>query len=209
MSAPEIRVAVFMDWQNVYNAARRAFGWEAWPNEYGNFSPFKLARILAAGNERGRNGTLVRVEVHRGIPSSAKDSRGFGANRRQAAAWTKESELVVPKLRPLRYPRDWPDSPPEEKGVDVDLALSLVEAVILKECDVAVLFSHDTDLVPAIDTAARLRGTKSIETASWVSELARQRLRSKQHRNSVYHHDISKQVFDLVADPVNYAQPKS
>lgn len=35
-----IRVAVFMDWQNVYNAARRAFGWDrSWPNEYGTFSP--------------------------------------------------------------------------------------------------------------------------------------------------------------------------
>lgn len=208
MSSSEPRVAVFMDWQNVYNAARRAFGWDReWSNEYGNFSPFKLARILAAGNDRGKSASLVRVEVHRGIPSSSKDSVGFGANRRQAAAWVKESDVVVPKLRPLRYPRDWPNEPPEEKGVDVDLALSLVEAVTLKRCDVAILFTHDTDLVPAIDTAARLRGAGCIETASWRGDYSRARLRSKAHGSAVFHHEISDKVYDLVADPTNYARP--
>lgn len=114
--------------------------------------------------------------------------------------------MVVPRLRPLRYPAGWPDEPPEEKGVDVELALNLVEAVTLKHCDVAILFTHDTDLVPAIDTAARLRGKSCIETASWTSELARQRLRSKQH--AVYHHDIFESVYDLVADPTPYGRPK-
>lgn len=192
-----------MDWQNVYNAARRAFGWEKMPGEWGTFSPFRLARILAAGNGRGVGAELTRVEVHRGLPSSAKDPVGYGANRRQSQAWMKESALVVPKLRPLRYPRGWPADPPEEKGVDVDLALSLVEAVILKQCDVAVLFTHDTDLVPAINAAARLRGAACVETASWVSPAARQRLRSKEHR--IYHHDITQNVFDLVETRINYA----
>jgi len=205
MAAAGTRVAVFIDWQNVYNAARRAFGWgQGWPNEYGNFSPYQLSRILAAGNGRGKGAQLVRVEVHRGIPASSRDPTGFGANRRQAAAWVAESSLVVPKLRPLRYPRAWPKERPEEKGVDVDLALSLVEAVTLKQCDVAVLFTHDTDLVPAIDTAARLRGSRCVETASWVSSTARQRLRSK--TTPVFHHEISQDVFDLVRDPTNYAQ---
>ena len=203
----QTRVAVYMDWQNVYNAARRAFGADkGWPNEYGQFSPFRLARLLAAGHNRGQSGTLVRVEVHRGIPSSSRDPVGFGANRRQAAAWVAESPLVVPRLRPLRYPQNWPADPPEEKGVDVELALNLVEAVTLKRCDVAILFTHDTDLVPAIDTAARLRGASCIETASWTSELARQRLRSKQH--AVYHHDVSEAVYDLVADATSYGRPK-
>lgn len=209
MSAgPQKRVAVYMDWQNVYNAARRAFGADpSWPNEYGQFSPFQLARILAAGHSRGKSAELVRVEVHRGIPSSSRDPVGFGANRRQAAAWVAESPLVIPRLRPLRYPADWPAEPPEEKGVDVELALNLVEAVTLKHCDIAILFTHDTDLVPAIDTAARLRGASCIETASWRSNLARQRLRSKQH--AVYHHDISEAVYEAVADLTLYGRAKA
>lgn len=161
---------------------------------------------MAAGHGRGSTGALVRVEVHRGIPSSSRDPVGFGANRRQAEAWKAESPLVVAKLRPLRYPRNWPAEAPEEKGVDVELALNLVEAVTLKQCDVAILFTHDTDLVPAIDTAARLRGPSSIETASWTSDSARQRLRSKEH--AVYHHDISESVYDRVADATQYGRPK-
>lgn len=102
MVVADIKVAVFYDWQNVYMSARRAFEWTRLPNEYGNFSPFALARILAAGNGRGQRGSLVRVEIHRGQPSSAKDPSGFGANRRQAEAWKRESGLVDVRLRPLR-----------------------------------------------------------------------------------------------------------
>jgi hypothetical protein len=63
------RVAVFIDWQNVYKTAREAFELRAEPNERGNFSPFNLARVLAAGNGRGTAAELVRVEVHRGSSS--------------------------------------------------------------------------------------------------------------------------------------------
>lgn len=67
------RVAAFIDWQNAYKSARSAFGlWEL-PNEKGNFIPYSLARILATGNGRGKDGELVRVEIHRGLPSNQRD----------------------------------------------------------------------------------------------------------------------------------------
>jgi hypothetical protein len=43
-----MNVAVFMDWQNVYKEARRAFDLEGEPTERGVFSPLAPARILAA-----------------------------------------------------------------------------------------------------------------------------------------------------------------
>jgi hypothetical protein len=98
MAKDSTRVAVFIDWQNVYKAAREAFGLGQLPNERGNFSPFKLARVLAAGHGRGSAGELLRVEVHRGLPSSSRDPVGYGANRRQATAWVKEGgSVVVPR----------------------------------------------------------------------------------------------------------------
>lgn len=211
MPSPPPTVAVFIDWQNVYQAARAAFGMatfgvHAWPNEYGNFSPYQLARILTAGHGRGRGAELVRVEVHRGLPSSTRDPVGFAANRRQAQAWMNESPLVVPRLRPLRYPQQYGQSgPPQEKGVDVNLALGIVEQVLTRACDIAVLFSHDTDLLPVVETVARLRGPQHIETASWRSIHFQQRLRSKVR--NVYHHDISAAVFDRVETRINYAHP--
>jgi hypothetical protein len=204
MAGSPTRIAVFIDWQNAYKAAREAFGLQAQPNERGNFSPFKLARILAAGHGRGEVGTLVRVEVHRGLPSSARDPVGYGANRRQAAAWIREGgSIVVPRLRPLRYPPSHAtDRVPVEKGIDVQLALAVAETILTGAADVAILFTHDTDLLPAVEMIARLKGPRQIETASWSSRTFAQRLRDVP---GVHHHRISGKVFELVETPVNYA----
>ena len=202
MSTAAVNVAVFIDWQNTYKTAREAFGWRSFPNEYGNYSPYQLARILAAGNGRGPDGLLVRLNIHRGLPSQKYDQMGYAANRRQSAAWMKEDpEIVVPRLRPLRYSRDQND-PPREKGVDVELALAAVEWVLGGQCDVAIIFSHDTDLVPVVETLCRLKGTASVETASWTSESFNQRIRTKE---PVHHHGISQPVFERVEMRVNYA----
>ncbi len=77
--------------------------------------------------------------------------------------------------------------------MDVNLALGVMEQLLRRSCTVAVLFSHDTDLLPAVETAARLLGASHIETASWQSKDFRQRLRTKIPR--VHHHDISEPVF--------------
>ena len=66
------RVAVFIDWQNAYKTAREAFGMWSWPNEHGNFSPYQLARWFAAGNGRANGGELIRLEIHRGLPSQSE-----------------------------------------------------------------------------------------------------------------------------------------
>lgn len=197
-----VKVAVFIDWQNVYKTAREAFGMDEMPSEQGNFSPFKLARLLALANGRRETGELVCVEVHRGLPSQKQDPTGYAANRRQAAAWQRESALVVPKLRPLRYPFNFPAEQPIEKGVDVALAVSAIEATLRKRCQVAIIFSHDTDLLPVPETIARLAGAHRVETASWSSDWYRGRLRPKE---PIFHHPITETVFELVEDPTNYA----
>lgn len=209
-------IAVFIDWQNVYKAARKAFGpdefgydeadedADPYPNAYGNFSPYQLALKLAAGNDRGHDGNLVRVEVHRGLPSSTRDPDGFSANRRQSAAWMKENpEVVFPRLRSLRYNRE-DDWAPQEKGVDVNLAIGAVESVLTQTCDMAVLFSHDTDLLPAIEAIARIASPRNVETAAWTSPSFDQRLRTK--IKGVYHHHLDASVFEAVETRINYSR---
>lgn len=197
MTPPKVRVAVFIDWQNAYKAARSAFNLGALPNERGNFSPYALGRILAAGNDRGREAGLARVEVHRGLPSSKRDPVGYGANRRQSAAWMKEnSEVVIPRLRPLRYPGKYEETKdPTEKGIDVQMALGAVEWVLTDRCDVAVLFSHDTDLLPPVEVIARLKGPAHVDTASWRSGWFKTRLPEV---SGVHHHYLSGQVFEWI-----------
>jgi len=193
-------VAVFIDWQNTYKSAREAFGWWDYPNEYGNYSPLAAARLFTRGNGRLEGGRLVRVNVHRGLPSQKFDKRGYAANRKQAAAWMAEDpELVVPRLRPLRYSRE---EPPREKGVDVELAVAAVEFVLTGRCDVAVIFSHDTDLVPAVELLVQLRGTTCVETAAWSSATFNRRLRTKP---PVHHHAVSAVDFERIERRINYA----
>lgn len=202
MAAESIDVAVFIDWQNTYKTAREAFGWSDWPNEYGNYSPYRLAKLFVAGNGRGSHGNLVRLNIHRGLPSQEHDPDGYAANRRQSAAWMKENpEVVIPRLRPLRYSHDAAE-PPREKGIDVELAIAAVEWTITDKCDVAIIFSHDTDLIPAIEMTSRLQGPAHVETASWSSTDFNRRLRTKP---PVYHHYIDEVSFKGVETLVNYA----
>lgn len=57
--------------------------------------------------------------------------------------------------RPLRYPSQWPNGggAPQEKGVDVALAVDLVQLTYQGGFDIAVVCSHDTDLSPALATS--------------------------------------------------------
>jgi uncharacterized LabA/DUF88 family protein len=149
---------------------------------------------------------LVRVEIHRGVPSQKYDPRGYGANRRQVAAWRAENpKVVVPEVRPLRY-RRYPAEPAVEKGVDVALAVGAIEATLTERCDIAVVFSHDSDLVPVPEAIARLVGPDRVETVSWVSPSFRQRLRP---RVAVLHHSVTQRVFEAVETPVSYARSPS
>jgi len=108
-------------------------------------------------------------------------------------------------MRPLRYQR-YPAEPPVEKGVDVALAVSAIEATLTGKCDIAVIFSHDSDLVPVPEAIARLVGADRVETASWVSRSFHQRLRPGV---PVVHHSISQRIFEAVETPVNYARSPS
>ena len=65
------RVAVFIDYQNVYRGARRAFFNESDPGVLGQIDPWRLALLLRG--MRGETRELVAVHVFRGLPTPAKD----------------------------------------------------------------------------------------------------------------------------------------
>lgn len=197
------RVAVFVDWQNTYQTAREVFGWEQYPNEYGNYSPYSLARVLAAGNGRGSAGQLVHVGIHRGLPSQKWDPVGYAACRRQAAAWIKENPAIVRvHLRPLRYRQG---EPPREKGVDVALAVSAVEWIAHTpiKCDVCIIFSHDSDLLPVVELLTRLKAPECVETAAWSAPGYYSKLSAREEQ--IHHHPISQALFEKVETRINYA----
>jgi hypothetical protein len=67
--------------------------------------------------------------------------------------------------RQLNY-RNWPASPPQEKGIDVQVAVDLIHAAFTGQYDALVLFSSDTDLLPALETVVRHK-LGHVEVACW------------------------------------------
>ena len=201
-------VAVFVDWQNVYRAARDAFELQQAPPERGNFNPLEVANFLAAGNKRGREGQLTKLEIHRGLPPPNTNSKGHGAAQRQKAAWEAlDPERISVRLRPVRVNPETGEE--EEKGIDVALACSAVEHVLLRKCDVAVIFSHDSDLLPPVETICRVNGPEHVETASWQSDLYYRRIPpAKQVWGTAFgvvNQTLKVELFDRVETPISYA----
>ena len=111
------RVVVFIDSQNTYRGARRAFFGEAGPHINGNIDPLKFAQRLVARERPGGARELADVRVYTGRPDASKSSKAYAAHLKQAAAWRSSGVTVI--QRTLRYPRDWPKEREREKGIDV------------------------------------------------------------------------------------------
>lgn len=157
------RVAVFLDYQNVHLTAHGLFMVYGTPVQDALIHPLRVADRLVS--KRRGDCELTRVHVFRGRPNPGHQPVPAAANDAQTAAWERADPRVQVVRRDLNY-RGWPDHPPREKGVDVALAITLVETAMLNEYDAAIVFSGDTDLIPAVEMAFR-RTTPAIEIAAW------------------------------------------
>ena len=205
MSGPgSCRVCVFLDSQNVYHCARESFGLTSAPARAGQVDPIALGRLLAA---RVPAGVLTGVRIYRGRPSRRRDPRSFSAFRRQTSAWRAGGGLVSVVTRDLRYPGDWPALRAEEKGIDVALAVDFVLGGVRREYDVGILFSSDSDLVPALEAVIALRPDEPpvCDVAAWAPVAGHARLLSVRGAR-LRRHVLSEADFRAVADSTDYTR---
>lgn len=147
---PDIkRVVVFIDGQNLYYAAKDAFGYTA-----PNYDVVKLAASVCT-----RKGwTLGQVRFYTGVPGlpDKPDWHRFWQNR--FSVMGRQGVWVY--SRPLKYRNKTirlPDGSKftyltgSEKGIDVRLALDVVSLGHAAKYDVALLFSQDQDLSEVAD----------------------------------------------------------
>ncbi len=196
---------VFIDYENMHRSAKNAFN-----ITNGHFSPWALGeRIVKIRNANSTNSMSVlhQVRVYRGLPDSRLQPESNAANQAQTAAWHRgcpqQGGLHVYR-RPLRYPPKWPNGvgAPQEKGVDVALAVDLVQMTYQHGYDVAVVCSHDTDLSPALDVVATASTARvHLEVASW-SDL--KRISFSSNSNKPWCHRLGKADFDAVKDTNTY-----
>jgi uncharacterized LabA/DUF88 family protein len=138
------RAVDFVDGQNLFHAARDAFGCT-----FPDYDISALARALTA-----RHGwALAGVRFYTGIPDAADNARWHHFWTAKLAAMGRQGVVVF--SRPLRYRSRTvrlPDGTSsvvltgEEKGIDVRIALDVIAGAHRGDYDVALILSQDQDL---------------------------------------------------------------
>ena len=160
------RAVAFVDGQNLYYAAKEAFGaarGKPVPSELSRYEyPSFDVRALAESTCSAKGWTLVETRFYTGMPSKDRSPFWHGFWQRKLGAMGKGGAVKV-TTRPLKYrPRAFIDpgtgkltkgSLGQEKGVDVRIALDIVSAALGGGMDVALIFSQDQDLAEAVDEA--------------------------------------------------------
>lgn len=159
---PNVKYAMgFFDGQNLFQHAMAAFG-----HYHPNYDPLKLHKAVCEAN--GWVPNLVRF--YTGIPNAQEDERwaGYWANR---ILGMKRAGIVA-TTRPLRYRKKEVEvggkattvTTPQEKGIDVRLALDIVSLARKGQFDVAVIYSQDQDLCEVVEEVRAI----SIENNRWI-----------------------------------------
>lgn len=190
------------------NGARRAFFKKSVAVPDGQFWPMKLGHLLASRRTEGREGRILHsVRVYTGRPDPALQSTSAAANVRQCQAWERTGAYVF--HRPLRYPYGWPNNRdgggPQEKGIDVAIAVDLVDMAHRREYDVAIVCSADSDLSPAIEKVRATTGVEA-EVASWRQGSYGHRIFSRDQPD-LFCHWLYQDNFEAVQDETDYTKP--
>ena len=105
--------------------------------------------------------------------------------------------------RPLRYPPDYPARRPEEKGIDVQLAIDFVALAHDDVYDVGIIFSSDTDLVPVLEFVLQRYPRKHARVGAWRG---RKRLAARAAGRSAFCHFLGAADYGQVADTRDYTR---
>ncbi len=148
-----MRTLVLIDGQNLYHLAK-----EAWtptgaapssPYAWPSYDVEKLAHALVV---RTAGRTLAEVRFYTGVPD--RSARPFWHD-----FWSNKLRYL--RRRGVYVYRGRVNSGGQEKGVDVSLALDLVQATHERRYDAAIIVSQDWDFAPAVrlaKTVARSQG---------------------------------------------------
>ena len=146
-----MRTIVFVDGQNLYHPAKTAWigATAATPNPYG-WPSYDVGKLAAALVSRNPGRVLSEIRFYTGVPDRS--------NRPERNFWY---DFWYNKLRSLEgngvyVYRGRVSTGRQEKGVDVSLALDLVEATHEQRYEVAIIVSQDSDFGPAVSLAKKI-----------------------------------------------------
>ena len=150
MDEPKIKRAVaFFDGQNLYRHAKEAFG-----HHHPNYDPQKLVDAIC--KEKGWQEQGIRF--YTGTPAASKSALWHGYWSNRLLSMRRAGILVT--NRPIRYHEKMVRlsdgtveivETPQEKGIDIRIALDVVRLTLNNQLDVAIIFSQDQDLAEVVE----------------------------------------------------------
>lgn len=197
----------FIDGQNLFQHAKDAFG-----HFHPNYDPVKLHNAVCA--QMGWTPNLVRF--YTGIPNPDRDAMWAGYwNNRVLALQHAGVHVTTRKLRYRSAETTLPSGEteikwvPQEKGIDVRLALDLVK-LARKQCyDVAVLFSQDQDLAEVVDEVKEIAAEQGRHIKICCPFPSGPRATSKRGVDRTDWFRMDQTFYDACLDPRDYRPKRS
>ena len=159
------RVAIFIDGSNFYHALTKTFG----------KAQIKFDRLAEALTKRASDRKLLRVYYYNAVYDQVADAEQYAKQQKFFERLRRTPYLKVSVGRLERRRIGWgylapeaketveaslghalPEYTYEEKGVDVQLAVDMVEQAVANTYDVAILISGDGDFAPAVELVKKL-----------------------------------------------------
>ena len=154
------RVMIFIDGSNLYHSLKSFF----------HRADIDMGKL---GNKLLDKRRLVRIYYYNAKVGHKEEPERY---RDQQAFFASVSAIPYCELRLGRLVyNNWPNSPPYEKGVDIQLATDLITHSFKNNYDVAILVAGDNDYVGALQ-AVKDNG-KNVEVALFGKERTSRQLR--------------------------------
>ena len=197
-----MRAIVLFDGQNLFRAAKDAWGPyppdPSSPYDWPSYDVELLAQhLVALVSDR----QLVETRFYTGVYSPAVDAP-------KHAFWTNKLDYL--ETRGVHVYRGRVNSGGQEKGVDVSLALDLVQATYEQRYEVAIIVSQDADFGPAVLLAkniARAQGRQLLFESAFPVGPSTPRGRRRGVPGTRWVH-IDRAVYDACRDPRDYRPPR-
>lgn len=195
------RVVAFVDGQNLFYAAKRAFGY---PRP--EYDPRLLAEHVVKAKPDWR---LTEVRFYTGVHKA--DVNPFWHHYWMAKLAVMGTRGIQSYSRPLRYQQQQVTVADgstvtvllgQEKGIDVRIALDMVRIARSNEADVLLLFSQDQDLSEAADEVRAI----SRQQDRWIRVVSAFPRGSHYARgvNNTEWFTLNQAAYDACLDPNDY-----
>lgn len=156
---------VFVDGQNLFKSANRAFGYE-----HPNFDIMSLSMGLA----KELNCRLGGIHFYTGIPGVRENPKWHDFWARKLVDMGRCGvEIYSPPLRYHTHTEKLPDGRTREthvgreKGVDVRIALDMMKHALFNTCDNMMVISRDNDLAEAAKEAQLIAKSNQRRLEVW------------------------------------------